>query len=343
MKIAGPGSLALALVWLVPTSCTPGIAIEEGGGGTAASSATTNDATHGSTVGTTSSVTTTATSSSTGCDASSCADGNPCTDDVCGTSGVCENTQKATGSVGNLAEGPCEGVCQTDGHCGLRAYSRNFPSPSGPWTDNPPALSEVWSGANAPPPRGILAASQKYDNDDLLVWADDGNFYLRLGTAWQAPVPIATAFPGLTASNLACVEMYQSQSGGHYSLLVATSGTTPLHAYGYDLSPTNVIVADSGNPYDIGAVSDPEGAPQESVACGWSLVVQKAYLGTPQWVVFYRQYDSKLYLYDGGSGHYVSNWDDAASPLWMASGTAPAPNTVVAGFRSGSTTYLLAP
>ena len=269
-----------------------------------------------------------------------CTDQNPCTDDVCGTNG-CVSTPKAAGQPGNASEGACVGVCQTDGACGLRLYSRTFPA-AGNWTPNPPALSTVWTGPNAPPPRGILDAAHAYADSRLFVWADNGMFYQQSGGTWMPPVPTATAFPGLGATNLGCAEVWQPNAGGPLSVLLAATGTTPRQAFVYSISALGTITADGANPYTITPTADPEGAPQDTVDCDWSLQVQNAYVGSPGWVIFWRHYGDKVYEYDGSSDNWIANWLDVGSPLWAGS-NPPAPNSVAGAYYNQLTAYLIAP
>src|SRR2546423_1602847 len=61
------------------------------------------------------------------------------------------------------------------------------------WSD-PVLLSDIWTGPNAPPPRGISAAVELADEVRLLVFADDGTFYLQADGDWRPPQRIADAF-----------------------------------------------------------------------------------------------------------------------------------------------------
>jgi hypothetical protein len=276
-----------------------------------------------------------------GC-ATTCEDANPCTDDACGPTGVCMHVPKSPGAPGNADEGPCVGVCQTDGACGLTLYSRSFPNPAVAWSSEP--LSLAWTGPNAPPPRGILAAEHANATDArLLVWADDGNFYLQKNGSWELPVPIAAAFPGVGASTIKATEMFQSQPGGDHSILILTTGTTPRRGFLYVFQSNDAIVADAMNPYVIMPTSDPQGAPQDAVDCDWSFALQTAYVGTPDWVIFWRHFGTKVYEYNGGNDDWMANWDDAASPLWMGTTGGPAPGSVVAAYYDEGTVYFVAP
>jgi hypothetical protein len=269
-----------------------------------------------------------------------CVDQNPCTDDAC-DDGQCVHTPRPVGDPGDASEGGCSGVCQTDGACGLELYSRAFPG-AGAWSA-PQALSTVWTGPNAPPPRGILATAHAYVGSRLLVWADDGMFYeLRAGT-WDPPIATATQWPGLGPTNLGAVEMWRPTVGSAHAVLAITTDTTPRRAFAYDFGNDDVVTPNDANPLVIQPTTDPQGAPQDTVSIDWSFALQTAYVGTASWVVFWRHFGSKVYEYDGGDGDWVANWQDQNSPIWAANGTAPAPQSVVAAYYFNGTLSMIAP
>lgn len=272
--------------------------------------------------------------------ATGCVDGNPCTDGSC-VQGNCSQAAKAVGDPGNASEGGCTGVCQADGQCGLSLYTRNFPAPS-TWSKQ--ALSAAWTGTNAPPPRGILAAEHEYQQDKLFVWADDGMVYRRESGAWLAPVATSTLFPGLGPNNVRSTGMWQpsAQSATH-SLLVTTTGTTPRQAFGYDVSGTDVVTPSPSNPVSISSSVSKGGPAQDTIDVDWSFPVQTAYLGTADWVIFWQHAGTKVYEYNGANDTYMGSWDDASSPLWMGGGSPPAPQSVVAAFYYQGSVYLIAP
>lgn len=69
----------------------------------------------------------------------------------------------------------------------------SFDMATGTWSTVP--LSAVWTGANAPPTTGIMAAERFYHFPKLLVFADNGMLYVQDKGAWQPPVPIQARFP----------------------------------------------------------------------------------------------------------------------------------------------------
>jgi hypothetical protein len=187
-----------------------------------------------------------------------------------------------------------------------------------------------------------LDAAHAYTDSRLFVWADNGMFYQQVGGTWMTPIATTTAFPGLGAANLGCVEMWQPNAGSSLNLLISATGTTPRKAFGYTISSQGTITADAANPYTIGPANDPQGGPQDTVDCDWSLPVQTAYVGSAGWVIFWRHYADKVYEYDGSNNNWIDNWLDVASPLWSGS-NPPAPGTAVGAFYNQQTAYLIAP
>jgi hypothetical protein len=66
------------------------------------------------------------------------------------------------------------------------------------WT-TPVLLSETWIGPNAPPSRGITAVVELVDLDRLLVFADDGRYYVRADGEWRKPVAIGSTWAPMTS------------------------------------------------------------------------------------------------------------------------------------------------
>ncbi len=273
-----------------------------------------------------------------------CFDGDPCTINICNASGQCAESLVSVGAPGT-GEGLCEGTCQTDGGCGLSLYRRKWPDGADdrPFVKTP--LSISWTGANAPPPRGILAADSQRDGLRLVVFTDanGGTAHIRNGESWVSG-PTSELFPGLPGAAVNTAVFYQSEADGPHTLGVSVrgAGTTKL-AYYFTLSSTDEITADAGNPYTIMAAGDPDAAAQESTDCDWELSVQKAFLGTPSWVVFWRSYEADIYSVDGGDFTWNSFGPDVSSPLWGSNDSGPASGTTRAAFTLFDELVLIAP
>jgi hypothetical protein len=69
------------------------------------------------------------------------------------------------------------------------------------WTSIP--LDQVWIEPNAPPPRGIAAATSLTYFDRLWVVSTERVFYERRNGTWQAPVALDERFPMLAGLSVA--------------------------------------------------------------------------------------------------------------------------------------------
>lgn len=313
----------------------------------------------------------TSTSSSTGTSACTddCDDQNPCTDDTC-VAGSCEHTPLAepesldanpctvdacnaegellrpfvtAGEPGRPEEGGCPSaaLCQTDGACGLSLYVRPFPidDPAVPWTRT--ALSLAWSGANAPPPRGIVAAEHSYAIERLYVVDEAGTGYLRADGTWTGSAPIESIFPGLPPTEVASLIAWLPQPGAPETFVFYTRGT-PRRAHYFDVmgasiavGPVEDLVDDPGNP---------EVPLQASLDASWAFAHQTAFIGTPSWVVFYAQFAADVFRLDGGDFTWLALGADVGTTLWGGAGTGgPAPGSVVAAHVEGGSLHAVAP
>lgn len=82
-----------------------------------------------------------------------------------------------------------------------RRYS--FDMSTGTWSSA--ALNSVWTGLNAPPTTGIIAATHLDHFDKLLVIADNGKLYVQEGSVWQSPVNMSARFPELASPTTVAV------------------------------------------------------------------------------------------------------------------------------------------
>lgn len=341
-------SVCLA-AWVLTSSlaCRSVSYVDDGGGGGATSSST---------------------STGTGC-ADGCDDENPCTDDAC-VGGSCAHTPRAepesldanpctvdacnadgellrpfvaAGEPGRAEEGGCPSaaLCQTDGACGLSLYTRPFPAadPATPWTRT--ALSVAWSGANAPPPRGVVAAEHSYAIERLYVVDEAGRGYLRSDGAWAGSAPIESIFPGLPPTEIASLIAWLPQPGDPETFVFYTRGT-PRRAHYFDVTGSGAVVGPVAELADEPA--NPEAAPQGSVDASWAFAHQTAYIGTPSWVVFYAAFAGSVFRYDGGDGTWLALGPEMDTALWGGASTGgPAPDSVVAAYLESGNLHAVAP
>lgn len=300
-----------------PTSSTAGGFATSGG--TQSGSPSTTSGASGSTNASAS-----ASSGGVPCIPADCSDAEPCTIDTCNVDGSCTHEARAPGMPGDLAEGACEGVCQVDGHCGLAHYRRDVASAT--WTKA--ALSQIWNGANAPPPRGILAADSGITYE-LMVIADDGMVYQRQGGVWQPPVAGTTLW-GIDTNQAGALLTYNfggddlviltfTQGGTNYSVFATVNGTS--------------VAAGQATPAE-----DQAGYPAASYAMSWAVVTQDPNQGQLQW---YRFADANVYLWNNSG--FAGTYAETNSGVWGDPATAPQPGTVRAALAAGTEIQLVAP
>jgi hypothetical protein len=271
-----------------------------------------------------------------------CVDGDPCTVNAC-ADGACQETAVGVGEPGT-SEAACEGTCQTDGACGLSIYSRPWPGHTRAFGRTP--LSLEWTGVNAPPPRGILAADVNIDGTRLWVFTDagEGTVHVRDAGGWSQ-APTADVFDEVVGTDVNSATSYRSTAGAPDTLALTTRGpgNTKLAFY-FLVASTGDVTPDPDNPYVIPDEADPDAAPQASVDCQWELAVQTAYLGSPSWVVFWRAYDGDVYSVDGGSFEWDALGPDIHSDLWGGSASGgPANGTTRAALHTEGKLALIAP
>jgi hypothetical protein len=274
-------------------------------------------------------------------------DGNPCTEHACTEDGPV-TTPSAAGSVGTPEGGGCAGRCQGGaylGTCGQRVHSRVFPGP-GSWSAD--IASNVFTGANAPPPTGIVEAEHAVGQNRLLVWRSDGTFYQRRDGAWDAPIATSAKFESFPpGANVAMALAWRDTIADSIETLLITSDESPPRAWIYDLMPTGGTIFLSDGPLAIqdAQSSDPEAPPQHTTPYSWGFAEVRGQLGgSLDWVVMWEGLGGSVYEYWGGSNDFVSNWPDASSPLGLdGSGNAPAAGSVAAAWYTGGTVFMVAP
>lgn len=338
----GDVSLLRALPCLLTTlGCTASAVVGTGGadgttGGTSTSASpsgstggpgvtsTTGSTTVGS-ASITSSVTSTSSTGSGGCVPADCADGVPCTIDTCDlATATCNHAPRAAGEPGDLSEGPCEGVCQTDATCGLAIYRRDLANAS--WTRD--AVSELWTGANAPPPRGILGA-EGGSVFAVVVVADDGMVYRRSGGTWVAPASGQTLF-GID-TNLTTAVLGSSFDGTDYVTLAFVEG-------GLRKLVTATVTAATWEAGPAVEGIELTGYPSQSQRMDWAVTMMTAGEGLVQW---YRFEDQMVYRWSANG--FNGALPEAMSDAWGDPATAPAANTVRDALAIGTELQLIAP
>lgn len=233
-----------------------------------------------------------------------------------------------TGSGGSAGQGGSSGSSSggsggSGGGVSWKLHTYN--TANGTWSSI--AVDSVWAGANAPPSSGIVAVTQLEHFDRLLVFGEDGNFYLRSDGAWQPAVPISQKFPALGSLTLRSVYHVASPPG-----LPLDEGLTfianPI-AVQYEYHSNDAIVF-----FDQTTMADdpPPAAPLNSGTCVFDFEMRDpAKHGAADYYEFFLFYsDGKLYRFDAAFNW--ANWPVLSSPFWNGKPTAPDPTTIRAAW-----------
>jgi hypothetical protein len=200
------------------------------------------------------------------------------------------------------------------------------------------ALATIWTGPNAPPPRGIAAATELMDVDRLMILSDDGTYYVRANGAWQPPQRGGDAWPLLPTTVDSIYNL------GH-KFWVTQDPTAPLeekitfisgsqayiYRFVYNADPAkDAIVFDS----QVSTKDTDGGAPQASQKCVWNFEVLDLQNAKPEErAVLYAAYTDGSFW---GFNAYLQ-WTPmlpADCPLWVGRPGAPDFSTIRAAFYS---------
>ena len=202
----------------------------------------------------------------------------------------------------------------------------------------PARLEDKWSGPNAPPPRGIASVVQLVDDDRLLVFTDDGSYYVRAACQWRAPVQVAQAWApmakvpkGASHVPFAFINTVVADASNNESVVFEDN---PVY-FLFDYFPDDTIVF-----RETGTLSDRDGGPkQRAGTVAWTFEVLD--LSNPDAIQRYVSYS----LYDDGRVHALRadgtfvSWAIAESPFWQGkAGAAPTTGLTAAYFDEAART-----
>jgi hypothetical protein len=220
-------------------------------------------------------------------------------------------------------------------------YSNSDSAPN-QWNAVP--LSSVWTGTNAPPATGIRAAAQLDDFNHLLVWADDGNFYVRISGAWQTPKLTASEFPALAGRDFRGCYHQPSQpstpaANKTESLGFVDNPTAFLydyHANGNVSHVQDVTMTDEGGQY---------GAPKATKKARWVMRTwAPGQFGTAAYLAEYSGYDNDafVYFYDATPAP-TNKWAFADAPIFKGKTNVPSQANIMVAWRDDAlgTNYLI--
>lgn len=164
------------------------------------------------------------------------------------------------------------------------------------WGDAVPLEQYFGTSPNAPPPRGIKAATFVAPLAQLLVVDATGTFYVRKGPSWSTPRPAKEAFPTFGAALPNSLYYLPQSDGGTAQVgLTFTSGNK---AYLFEYTAAGQITP-SGTPLTL--QDQPGGAPQGTVPARWDYEVfdVSKYGKDPAWAYLYAGYGEDVWRFDG--------------------------------------------
>lgn len=211
-----------------------------------------------------------------------CCESRPCQVGVC-EENVCSYSPRESGLDCVGEPGVCQGGVYA-GECGQRLSQRVFPV-SGAWTSKP--VSDLFVGASAPPPRGVVSAEMTSDGQRLLVFLDDGLVYERNDGVWLAPKTFADMFPSPppVGCELALAAPIAATIAGDIAVtsgadfFITTTDEIPSTGIGYNVvrSTGEATLAFCSSAPDETSVGGP---PQDIVPAAYAFIDQRAPFGT---------------------------------------------------------------
>ncbi|EDM76519.1 hypothetical protein PPSIR1_23229 [Plesiocystis pacifica SIR-1] len=239
-----------------------------------------------------------------------------------------ESESESTGA--ETTEGSTEGT-STEGstetgepECTRSRYRYSFNN--GSWEEVP--LSQVWTGANAPPcsvePRGVTYFEEW---DQLFVFGADDMFYHRIQGQWQTPEPMSDSFgviAGLDIDDAAMVPEISPQEPARIN---------------FSKRPFNYIyeVYENGSAVYMQTMevadAQPPGAPLASVDRNWDVAwADPALIGQdPEWLIIYLHLDNDM-LYRFDAGFQWMSWPELSNPIFTGDSSEPDPDGLESGW-----------
>lgn len=199
----------------------------------------------------------------------------------------------------------------------------SFSMTTGTWSSAP--LSSVWTGPNAPPSSGIVAACHLDHFDKLLVFTDTGMVHIQEASVWLPPVSAQTLFPQITNPGK-IADLYHVPSDWNVTpmampllegLVIADNPTY----WTYDFTANNIATFGTQ-----GVIPPPMQAaepPQDSVKTQWYFTIwNKSKIGTADGYTGWSS-SGDGYVYELGADAVWSKWPIESGPLWAGKPGAP--------------------
>ena len=198
----------------------------------------------------------------------------------------------------------------------------SFTMATGTWSSA--LLSSVWTGANAPPPSGVVATCHLDHFDKLLVFTADGMLHIQESSVWLPPVPAQSKFPEITnPAHLAGVYHVPSDWNLNPMAMPLLERLTfidnPTY-WGYNFTANNTaalvtqgIAKDEASP----------GPPQASGRTQWFFEVwNKTQIGQADGFALWSAYgDGNVYKLTADLAW--SKWPVESGPIWAGKPGAP--------------------
>jgi hypothetical protein len=247
-----------------------------------------------------------------------------------GSAGGASNATSTNGSgAAAMSSSSTSATVGAGGAGGMGPASWNlysFNMGSGKWLSE--TLSSVWANdKHAPPTKGIVAATHLAHFNRLLVFADDGMFYLHDGVTWKPPVKIGDIMsPFKEVINPAALNTaYHVPSDWdqnpmmrplHEDLFLVENPSIYQYTYSSDDQITYVTTF-------MAKDESPPGPKQASGKALWSFDVWNwSQIGTPEGYVRWWGYDDG-YVYKLRADFMWEQYLPMNGPLWVGKPGAP--------------------
>ena len=200
-------------------------------------------------------------------------------------------------------------------------------------------LSNVWTGANAPPSTGIVATCHLDLFDKLLVFTDEGTLYTLEGGAWSTPMPATVLFKdpmhpeALKEVSHVPVGWEGTPSMPFTETLTLTNN--PMYwIYDFTESGTKLDSAGNSAPPDGVNPSEPSSV---TMTAQWTFSVwNKSVKGMADRYVTWSTFRNGLVYKKDGLNTW-SSWPVASDPIWAGAPGAPDWTTLEAAYFDGNT------
>lgn len=243
------------------------------------------------------------------------------------TAGATSDPPDTSGTTETTDTGPVEDP--------LRRHTLNLAT--GQWTVA--ALDDVWTGADAAPPTGILAAVTMTNFDRLLVLADDGYTYQLVEGQWQAPLVTDDHFAVLAGREVDAISHVPSPDDPTIETLFLLADHSAVL---YDLYDTGSVTFVD----DVALIDEPGGPPHASGRPRWSFTRSRPQdFGQLDWLEWFFAYDDDVLYYADANSQWSVAGPIQANDFFNGAADEPDPRQASATWYEDDTgrLHVLAP